>query len=170
MEEKQTYLCSNQIKVYTLTYCMHVPGCLWSANIPSLHYWTGTTALDILLAWQPVRIEMTSHMTPPRLSRDKAREHHHFFHRGRLHNRQRCTKEGKKKGPITRCSVPIIPGTSRSYKDASSAAQQSWSGCIFPPSTSWSHKCYWAAHKWCITAPWGKVSWQRTKEKWVEKR
>lgn len=95
---------------------VHLPASLWSVQTSkSLHYWTGTTALDILLAWQPVRTEMTSHMTQPRLSTDKAREHNHFFPQGeRLHNRQHCIKNKGwgVGGAMTRCSVPIIPWTS----------------------------------------------------------
>lgn len=34
------------------------------------------------------------HMTQPRLSTDKAREHNHFFRRGRLHSSHCCTKIG----------------------------------------------------------------------------
>lgn len=153
----------SQTKVYTLTYCIHLPACLWRTNIPSQH-WTSTTALAVQLAWQPVRTEMASHMTQPRLSTDKTREHNHFCCRVKI--LQQTVHQ--RKGPITRCSEPIISGTPSGCKHASSAAQRIWSGCLFQPSTSWSYKCYWAVHKRCITAPWGRVRRQRTKEKWAE--
>lgn len=152
--------CTTHDKAYTL----YAPTCLsvkrkHPISTPNKH-----TDLDVRLAWQPVRIEMASHMTQPRLSTDKTREHNNFCCRVKI--LQQTVHQ--RKGPITRCSEPIIPGTPSGCKHASSAAQRIWSGSLFQPSTSWSDKCYWAVHKWCITAAWGRVRRQRTKEKWAE--
>ena len=47
------------------------------------------------------------------------------------------------KGPITRCSVPIIPGTSEGGCAGASSAVV---GVYSSPGTSWSHRRWWAAH------------------------
>lgn len=64
---------------------------------------------------------MASHMTQPRLSTDKTREHNNFCCRVKI--LQQTVHQ--RKGPITRCSEPIIPGTPSGCKHASSAAQRS---------------------------------------------
>lgn len=91
------------------------PLCLWREK--TCHPSTtklSTADLDMPLAWQPLRAEMTSHMTQTRLSTDKG--HYHFlFHRERHYNRKPCTKKKKKGKADNNMSwfyVLIIPGTS----------------------------------------------------------
>lgn len=69
--------------------------------VSSLNYWS-TTPLDIVLAWQPVRIEKTGHMTQPRLYTDKTKEHHPLS----WWKAEICQKNS----PIMRCSLPKIQG------------------------------------------------------------
>lgn len=109
--------CTTHDEAYTL----YAPTCLsvkrkHPISTPNKH-----TDLDVRLAWQPVRIEMASHMTQPRLSTDKTREHNNFCCRVKI--LQQTVHQ--RKGPITRCSEPIIPGTPSGCKHASSAAQRS---------------------------------------------